>query len=136
MKLVGLVIASVLALPVAAQAEEILHPPGGPVYIDANHQPQPAQRRARAQRLKRALVEAFDANGDGRLGPRERMRAARVLGRIQKKLARSAMRPQLKRKLIERYDVNRDGTVDPSEMPPGMARKLRRFDRDRDGWMD
>ena len=134
MKLVGLILASVLALP-AAHAEQVLDPPGGPVYVEANYQPRPVQR-AKAQRFKRALVEAFDANGDGRLGPRERMRAARVLGRIQKKLARGAMQPHLKRKLIERYDINRDGTVDPSEMPPGPARKLRRFDRDRDGWMD
>jgi hypothetical protein len=132
MKLVGFVIASVLALPTLARADEVLHPPGGPVYTHADHQPRP-ERRMKAKRLRRALIEHFDRNGDGRLGPRERMRAARVLGRIQRKLA---MQPQIKRKLMQRYDVNRDGNIDRSEMPPGAARKLRRFDRDRDGWVE
>ena len=92
--------------------------------------------------LKRALMLQFDRNGDGRLGPRERMRAVRVLERIQRKLAGrdgqqgQAAPQQKRRRFIQRFDTNRDGNVDRSEMPPGAARKLRRLDRDRDGWVE
>ncbi len=73
-------------------------------------------------------------NGDGRLGPRERIRAIRVLGRVQMKLA-GGRRGQMKR-LILKYDANGDGDVDRGEMPPAAARKLRKLDRDRDGWVE
>jgi len=159
MKLAALVIASLLAVPAAARADEVLHPPGGPVYVEAddveapvyveanNPQdgPQRAQQQQKNRRLKRALVQQFDRNGDGRLGPRERMHAIRVLARIQRRLAgrdgqqgqppQGQQRPQMRR-FIQRFDTNGDGNVDRSEMPPGAARKLRRLDRDRDGWVE
>lgn len=142
MKLVSLVIASLLAIPAAAGAEEVLNPPGGPVFVEANNPPgaQPdAAQRAKNRQLKQALMQQFDKNGDGRLGPRERMRAVRVLARIQRKLAGregAQQRPGLKKKFIQRFDTNGDGNVDRSEMPPGAARKLRRLDHDRDGWIE
>ena len=149
MKLVAVLVASLLAIPAAARADEVLNPPGGPVFVEANN-PQPEalpqrpgrpEQKQRNRELKRALMQQFDANGDGRLDGRERMRAVRVLGRIQRKLAgqqqaRGAQRPQKMRRFIQRFDTNRDGNVDQSEMPPGAARKLRRLDRDRDGWVE
>ena len=152
MKLVAIVFASLLALPAAARADEVLDPPGGPVYVEADYTPQagqPAQgpspqQRARNKQLKQALMDQFDANGDGRLGPQERQRAIRVLARIQAKLAgKDAHGQQGKqgrrgkmRKFIQRFDTNGDGTVDRSEMPPGAARRMRGMDRDRDGWVE
>jgi hypothetical protein len=143
-----MVIASMLALPSLARADEVLNPPGGQVVVQVNNgegpQPTPdrARQRAKNRALKAALMAQFDMNGDGKLGPRERMRAVRVLRRIEMKLAgkaeqaRMGRKGQMRRKLIERFDTNHDGTVDQSEMPPGAARKLRRFDRDRDGWLE
>ena len=156
----AVVLASLLALPAAARADDVLNPPGGPVFVEANN-PQPErvdrpdrpdrpgrdpQQKHKNQALKHALMQQFDMNGDGRLGPRERMRAARVLGRIQQKLAgrdgaqgrlqAQGQRPQKMRRFVKRFDTNHDGTVDQSEMPPGAARKLRRLDGDRDGWVE
>ena len=145
MKLAVLLLASLLAIPAAARADEVLHPPGGPVYVEADTHPRAGGPRREPQQQKnrqlgRALMQQFDQNGDGRLGPRERMRAIRVLARIQRKLAgrdgqQGRQRPQMRR-FIQRFDTNGDGNVDRSEMPPGAARKLRRFDRDRDGWIE
>ena len=145
MKLAVLLLASLLAIPTAARADEVLHPPGGPVYVEADTHPRAGGPRREPQQqqnrqLGRALMQQFDRNGDGRLGPRERMRAIRVLARIQRKLAgrdgqQGRQRPQMRR-FIQRFDTNGDGNVDRSEMPPGAARKLRRFDRDRDGWIE
>jgi hypothetical protein len=103
------------------------------------------ERAQRARHLRRALVETFDANGDGKLGPRERQRAARVLRRIERRLAAPGARGpaptpdaggRAVRGAIRRYDRNGDGDVGPGELPPGAARKLRRLDRDRDGWVE
>ena len=152
MKLVAIVFASLLALPAAARADEVLNPPGGPVYVEADYTPQAGQpqqgpspqQRQKNKQLKRALMDQFDANGDGRLGPQERARAIRVLARIQAKLAgqgaqghqgQPGRRAKMK-KFIQRFDTNRDGTVGPDEMPPGQARRLRRLDQDRDGWVE
>jgi hypothetical protein len=137
MKLAALILASLLALPTAARADEVLNPPGGPVYVEADYpQASPVQRQKNKQ-LKQALMQQFDRDGDGRLGPEERRKAIRVLARIQQKLAgRDAQRPKNMRRFIQRFDTNGDGNVDRSEMPPGAARKLRRMDRDRDGWVE
>lgn len=133
MKLLGILV--VFALSAPARADEVLHPPGGPVVVEADYRQQAPDRRQKMQQLRRALIASFDANGDGKLGPRERMRAARVLEKIQRKLAgRDGM--DKRQRFIRRFDTNRDGNVDPSEMPPGAARKLRRLDRDRDGWLE
>lgn len=148
MKLAACILASLLALPMAARADEVLHPPGGPVFVEADYpQAAPQQRRAASpeqrqknKQLKQALMLQFDRDGDGRLGPDERRKAIRVLGRIQRKLAgrdaqQGQQRPRMRR-FIQRFDTNGDGNVDRSEMPPGAARKLRRLDRDRDGWVE
>ena len=135
MKLVATLVAALLAMPLAAQADEMLNPPGGPVYVEADYQPQAPEQKRKNRALRRALIDQFDMNGDGRLGPHERQRAIRVLARIQRKLAGQDGQPKMKR-FIQRFDTNRDGNVDRSEMPPGAARRMRRFDRDRDGWIE
>jgi hypothetical protein len=139
MKLV-ILISTLLALPAVAGAD-VIHPPSGPVYVEDRASPSPGPRKGQAQKLRRALMEQFDVNGDGRLGPRERMRAIRVLRKIERRLASGAgARPEGRRnrmrKFIERHDRNGDGQVGPRELPPGAAGKLRRFDRDGDGWVD
>jgi len=165
MKLATLLLGILLATTGTASADEVLNPPGGPVYVS---DPPPmraepredlredrrdvrgemrsmrrAERAQRARQLRRALVETFDANGDGRLGPRERMRAVRVLRRIERRMAAGApdgrgpdARGRAVRGAIRRYDLNGDGNVGPGEMPPAGARRLRRLDRDGDGWVE
>jgi hypothetical protein len=158
MKLATLLLGILLATTGTAAADEVLQPPGGPVY--ASDAPPPRRdraersgseagpfgsvtrgRRQHARQLRRALVSTFDANGDGKLGPRERMRAARVLRRIERRLAAPAgrgpgARDGAARGAIRRYDLDGDGNVGPAEIPPAAARKLRRLDRDRDGWVE
>lgn len=94
--------------------------------------PQPPPPRGQ---LRALLLQKFDHNQDGRLGPRERRRAARALHRLAAKLERGDMRQQRQRKFIHRYDRDRDGNVGPGEMPPGLADELRPLDRDGDGWL-
>ncbi len=107
MKLASLVLVALTAFSSVASAD-LLNPPGGPVdtgdvdvdvdvRVDAPRgermrqrgqlRQRDPQRVAKRQRMRRALLEQFDVNGDGRLGPRERMRAARVLRRIEQRLA-------------------------------------------------
>lgn len=109
MKLASLFLVFATAIPSIASAD-VINPPGGPVYVengvdvDVDVQVDPPrrgermrdrgqvrqrdpQRMAKRQRMRRVLIEQFDVNGDGRLGPRERMRAARVLHRIEQRLA-------------------------------------------------
>jgi hypothetical protein len=40
------------------------------------------------------------------------------------------------RRFIERYDTNGDGNVGPREVPRGAADRLRKFDRNNDGWVE
>src|SRR5262245_420643 len=148
MKLATLLLGILLAMtgtPAADDDADVLQPPGGPVYVS---DPPPmrargeapradrGERRQRARQLRRALVETFDANGDGQLGPRERMRAVRVLRRIERRLAADDPRGRAVRGAIRRYDLDGDGNVGPGEMPPAAARRLRSLDRDGDGWVE
>jgi Ca2+-binding EF-hand superfamily protein len=136
----AILISLLLAVPAVARAETI-DPPSGTVHVDDEAQADP-QRPREAKQLRRALIEQFDANGDGRLGPRERMRALRVLRKLEQRLAtggggqRGGQRAQRMRKFIERHDRNGDGIVGPREVPRRAAEKFRRFDRDGDGWVD
>jgi hypothetical protein len=114
MKLVALVFASLLAIPVA-HAEDVLNPPGGPVYAERTAAQPPQRQRSRALRM--ALMQQFDRDGDGRLNPRERMHAARVLGRIQQKLAGKGMR--------QRGELRARGGVDREQ-----RREIRRLRRE------
>jgi hypothetical protein len=151
-----------LALPSIAKADT-LNPPSGPVEDDADAEaaPMPVNnpgqlrgqmqgqmrrqrdpaRVAKRQQLRQALLAEFDVNGDGRLGPRERVRAVKMLRRLEGKLAapmmqRGQMRAQRQRQFMNRYDVNRDGQVDRNEVPNGAMRRLRPYDRNGDGWVD
>lgn len=129
-----------------AHADEVLEPPGGPVYDDADVEVEPSvdrrqldrrqvgpARRHRSRQLRQAVVEQFDANGDGRLEPRERQRAVRAIRKLQRRMAQRAGRLQ---QLVRRFDRDGDGHVSPEEMPPAAAHKLRRLDRNGDGWID
>jgi hypothetical protein len=96
MKLVvAFLLASLLAVP-AAFAEDVPH------------------QRQKSHAFKQALLQQFDRDGDGRLNPRERMRAARVLARIQQKLAgrgqRNPMRAQqggMREQRMQRFEQRR-----------------------------
>ena len=133
MKLVPFILASLLAFTGAARADD---GPADP-YAAA------PQQREHPRQLRRLLLEQFDRNGDGRLEPNERRHAVRALRRLERRLARQDRNggggPRGERrlqKLIQKYDLNHDGNVGPGEMPPAMARKLRRLDRDGNGWLD
>ena len=107
---------------------------GGAAYADPGR-PDPGRGQ-----LHQLLLERFDRNHDGRLEPQERRRAIRALRRLARRLAiqerRAEGRGGQPRGLVRRYDANGDGVVGPDEMPPGLARKLRPLDRNRDGWVD
>lgn len=131
MKLAALAIATTLGLAGLAHAD-----PADP----AN----PARPRGQFRQL---LLERFDRNHDGRLEPQERRQAIRTLRRIARKMAMQERRAEgrqagrqggrdLRERALRRFDTNHDGVVGPDEMPPGMARKLRRLDRNGDGWLD
>ena len=100
------------------------------------HADQPAPQRPQRGQLRALLLQHFDKNHDGQLGPRERRHAARALHKLAAKLQRGDARQQRQRKFIQRYDRDRDGNVGPAEMPPGLADELRPLDRDGDGWLE
>ncbi|MEO8703127.1 MAG: hypothetical protein ABI867_23985 [Kofleriaceae bacterium] len=159
--LVFAALAALSAMPAIAGAD-VLNPPSGPVddgeaevaepmpVRNDSHagrgdrmRRDPTARRVHRQRLRQALLAEFDVNGDGRLGPRERQRAVRVLRRIEGRMAGHAQRgggqqqrAAKLRKFIQRHDRNGDGSLGPDEVPAGAANKLRRFDRDGDGWVE
>jgi Ca2+-binding EF-hand superfamily protein len=94
-----------------------------------------AQQRPRP--LKQLLLQKFDRNHDGKLGPRERKHAAKALHKLAKRLEKApdGARVQKREKFIRRFDINGDGNVGPGEMPPALADELRPLDRDGDGWL-
>jgi Ca2+-binding EF-hand superfamily protein len=98
---------------------------------------EPARPRGQLHQL---LLERFDRDHDGRLEPQERRRAIRALRKLARKMARQGHRGDNQgaraRGMVRRFDRNGDGVVGPDEMPPGLARKLRPLDRNRDGWLD
>jgi Ca2+-binding EF-hand superfamily protein len=108
----------------------------------AHADPGPRQPGAAKAQLRQLLLERFDRNGDGRLGPQERQRAARALHRLANRIMQGgerhprADRQQRHRKLIRRFDRDRDGHVGPGELPPAIADELRPLDRDGDGWLE
>ncbi|HUS30984.1 MAG TPA: hypothetical protein VMZ53_20885 [Kofleriaceae bacterium] len=95
------------------------------------HADAPQQKRP----LKQLLLQKFDRNHDGKLGPRERKHAAKVLHKLANRLAKADDRAQRRSKFIRHYDANNDGNVGPGEMPPALADELRPLDRDGDGWL-
>jgi len=105
---------------------------GGVANAD-NGPPPPPRPRGQFRAL---LLQHFDRNHDGRLGPRERRQAAKALRRLAHKMSRPEMRQQRHRQFVDRFDRNRDGNVGPEEMPPGLADELRPLDRDSDGWLE
>jgi hypothetical protein len=160
MKLASLILAGLLGATGIARADdpigdEELNPPSGPVQVETARQPigparpgpgamggqrqrDPRRAQLRAE-LRQALVERFDRNGDGRLEPGERRQAIRALRRLVRRMARQEMmveRRGRRQRLIQRYDNDGDGNLGPGELPPRLQQKLRRFDRNADGWLD
>ena len=128
------VLAFVLALSGVAAADEL-------APVDPYAAPPPVALKAPRQRgqLKQLLLAKFDRNHDGRLEPRERMRAAKVLHRLANRLAnnqgRQQGRGQRRQKFIRKYDLDGDGNVGPGEMPPALGAEMRPLDRNGDGWL-
>ena len=56
--------------------------------------------------------------------------------RAEKRQRREIKRAHRIKKLLRKYDLNHDGVVDPSEMPPRLAQKMQKLDRNGDGWLD
>jgi hypothetical protein len=136
MKLAALAFLTTLGLGGVATADPAgpINPPAGPVA--------PRAERPRGQ-LRQLLLERFDRDHDGRLDPEERRHAVRALRRLARRMEmqersgeRGVRREARMRELVRRYDRNGDGVVNPDEMPPGLARRLQRLDRNRDGWLD
>lgn len=74
-----------------AAADNYAGPPGeAPVVVQGQGPVQPIARPMRRGNgeFRRALMDRFDRNHDGRLEPRERRQAARALRKLAKKLAR------------------------------------------------
>jgi EF hand len=154
MKLATLALAGVLAATGAARADdpqqEQLDPPSGPVQVELARQPmgpgpgaQPDMMRRQQLRgeMRQMLLQRFDRNHDGRLEPAERRQAIRALRRLVRRLARQDMMAgrrgrMMRQRIIDRYDVDGDGNVGPGELPPRVQQRLRRFDRNGDGWID
>ncbi len=139
MKLAAAVLASLLGLAPAAFADDYAGPPGAMTAPPPPPAQMAGQRGPRGE-LRQALLDRFDRNHDGRLDPNERRHAARALRRLARKLDRGMQKGQrearMRQRLIKRYDLDGDGNVGPGEMPPEMARRLRRLDRNGDGWLD
>ena len=151
MKLAALAVVTLLGLGGAAHAQPAQPPEPAPraepapgVAVAPRY---PAERPARPRgELRQAVLHKFDRNHDGRLEPDERRRAARALRKLARRMeredrraepaVRANRRAELNRRLVQRYDANGDGVVGPEEMPPGLARKLQRLDRNHDGWLD
>lgn len=129
MKLAAIFLAVLVGLTQVARADD--YPDSDP---SAAPQPDRPQRGQRGQKLRRALVEQFDRDGDGRLDPRERRQAARALRRLAKRMGEG--RQNRRAKLIQKYDLDGDGNLGPGELPPRVQQRLRRFDRNGDGWLD
>ena len=99
-------------------------------------QPQPGPQPRQRGQLRALLLQHFDKNHDGRLGPRERQHAAKALRRLATKMMRKDMRQQRNRKFVDRFDRDGDGNVGPGEMPPDLADEMRPLDRNSDGWLE
>jgi hypothetical protein len=104
-------------------------------FAGVAHADAPQQKRP----LRQFLLQKFDRNHDGKLQPRERKQAAKVLHKLAKRLAKAdakaGHRGQRRQKFIDRFDMNQDGNIGPGEMPPALADELRPLDRDGDGWL-
>jgi hypothetical protein len=142
------VLALVLGLSGVAAADELgpVDPYEGPPPAAAPVAPAAAppvmlrgQRPRQRGQLKQLLLAKFDRNHDGRLEPRERLRAAKVLHRLANRLAnnqrRQQGRAQRRQKFIRKYDLNGDGNIGPGEMPPALGAEMRPLDRNGDGWL-
>jgi hypothetical protein len=95
----------------------------------------PRQGGPKRERLRALVMQHFDKNGDGQLGPRERKQAARALKRLAHRMERAQGRKARRQKLIRRFDLDGDGNLGPGEVPPAIADELRPLDQDGNGWL-
>lgn len=113
--------------------------PVDPYAAPQQQAPPPAAPQQRAP-LRAALMERFDTNHDGRLEARERRHAIRALRKLERRMMRQQRREARQaarvNRIIQRYDRDGDGVVGPNEAPPAVQQKLRRLDRNHDGWVD
>lgn len=148
MKLATLALVTTLGLAGAASADPAgpYAPAPGPYAAPPGRLAGPDARPPVAHprgELRQLLLERFDRDHDGRLDARERHRAIRALRRLARRMEMRERRAELgvqrearMRALVQRFDRNGDGVVSPDEIPPGVARRLQRLDRNRDGWLD
>jgi len=131
MKLASLVLVALLGGVAHADEPVPLDPYAGPPPVMPVNNA--GQRRPV---IRQFLLKHFDRNHDGRLEPRERKMAAKVLHRLANRIAQGGDARQMRRqKFIRRFDLNGDGNIGPGEMPPALADELRPLDRDGDGWL-
>jgi len=96
------------------------------------------RKKAQRGRLRQALVQQFDRNGDGRLQPKERKQATRALRKLAHRLQQQGRQLQgtsRRDRLIQRYDLDGDGNLGPGEVPPRVKKRLRKIDRNGDNWI-
>ena len=75
----------------------------------------------------------------GKVRPRRaRRRPREVLGihahRLQQQ-GRQLQGQSRRERLIQRFDLNGDGNLGPGEVPPRVKNRLRKIDRNDDGWI-
>lgn len=136
MKLAVLAVSLLLGSGIA-HADRFASPPG-PIDPYADAAPGTNRKKARRGRLRQALVQQFDRNGDGRLQPQERKQAARALRKLAHRLqkqGRQRHESSRRDRLIQRYDLDGDGNLGPGEVPPRVKNRLRKVDRNDDGWI-
>jgi hypothetical protein len=148
-KLLGLVLGIALVLPAApasanppgetppadeAPADDTFAPPAadyyGGDYTDRGGQ------RARMRAIRKRIKAQFDADGDGRLSREERRTARAAVGMRFAHNKQRKHKLEMVRKVIRKFDRDGDGVVGPGEAPPRVVRKLKKLDRNHDGWIN
>ncbi len=98
----------------------------------------PPRKHGKRGRLRQALVQQFDRDGDGRLRGTERKQAARALRALAHRLqtqGRQLQAQSMRERLIRRFDRDGDGNLGPGEVPPRVKMRLRKIDRNGDNWI-
>ena len=156
MKLAAIAVVASLGLGGAAYADRAGDHDAPAATAPAEVAPRGPTPRPRGE-VREVLLERFDRNHDGVLQPAERRRAIHALRRLARRMAMEERRRQVRdarardrisraeaepgpdnlpphlARTLRRLDTNHDGRIGPDEMPPGLARRLRRFDRNGDG---
>jgi hypothetical protein len=150
MKLLALVLGASVALaaaPVFAGPPGETPPAGAAIAVDGvdgvdggdyyggNYVDRGGQRE-RMRAIRKRIKARFDADGDGRLSREERRDARAAIGPRLAHHKQRMHKLKMLRKLIRKLDRDGDGVVGPGEAPARLVRKLKRFDKNGDGWVD